>query len=155
MNVDAAFCPASGDSAAGVVIRDHQGAIILAASMVGTKCRDAQEAEATPIYEGLKIAVEYNLTPSSLESDCATTVAAVNNQSSISSVNWHIYNNIKLYTNVLPNCIFSKVGTNCNEAAHRLAHLATSSGSSNIWLSPVPEAVRELCNQDSVNYFVS
>jgi ribonuclease HI len=155
MNVDAAFCPTSGESAAGVVIRDHQGAIILAASMVGTKCRDAEEAEATAIYEGLKIAVEYNLTPSSLESDCANAVAAVNNHSAISSVNWHIYKNIKLYTSVLPNCILSKVGRNCNEAAHRLAHLATSSGSSNIWLSPVPEAVRELCNQDSVNYFVS
>ncbi|KAM0896693.1 hypothetical protein ACQ4PT_023020 [Festuca glaucescens] len=87
INVDAAFCPASGESAAGVVIRDHRGAVILAASMVGTKFRDAEEAEAIAIYEGLKIAIDYNLSHASLESDCATAVAAVNRQTMITSRN--------------------------------------------------------------------
>ncbi|KAK1668894.1 hypothetical protein QYE76_057053 [Lolium multiflorum] len=69
-NVDAGFCPKSKESTAGVVVRDHLGSVILAASMVGNNCFGAEEAEAKAIYEGLKLAVEHNLSPNTLESDC-------------------------------------------------------------------------------------
>jgi ribonuclease HI len=54
------------------------GSIILAASKTGDRCADAEEAEALAIWEGLKLAVDHDLNPASLESDCAAAVAAVN-----------------------------------------------------------------------------
>jgi hypothetical protein len=66
------------------------------------------------------------------------------------SRNWHIYNNISETRSMLPNCIVSKIRRSCNTAAHNLAQLARNSSRSIVWLDPVPEAVKEMCNHDSV-----
>jgi hypothetical protein len=51
MNVDAALCTDSGEATAGIVVRNHQGSIVAAASIVLKKCKDVEEAEATAIWE--------------------------------------------------------------------------------------------------------
>jgi hypothetical protein len=43
-----------------------------------------------------------------------------------------------------------KIGRNCNGVAHDLACLARQSGINNVWLKPVPDGIRKLCNHDSV-----
>jgi ribonuclease HI len=150
INVDAGFCPKSKESTAGVVVRDHLGSVILAASMVGNNCFGAEEAEAKAICEGLKLAVEHNLSPNTLESDCLDAVTTINSSTQSSSRIWHIYKDISMWRNVLPNCDITYVGRNCNGVAHDLARLARKNGCSNVWLSPVPVSIREICNQDSV-----
>jgi hypothetical protein len=150
INVDAGFCPKLKESTAGVVVRDHLGSAILAASMVGNNCFGAEEAEAKAICEGLKLAVEHNLSPKTLESDCLDAVTTINSSTQSSSRIWHIYKDISMWRNVLPNCDITYVGRNCNGVAHDLARLARKNGCSNVWLSPVPASIREMCNQDSV-----
>ncbi|KAM0916170.1 hypothetical protein ACQ4PT_010274 [Festuca glaucescens] len=150
INVDARFWPKSKESTAGVVVRDHLGSVILAASLVGNNCFGAEEAEAKAICEGLKLAVEHNLNPNTLESDCVVAVTAINSSTQSSSRIWHIYKDISMLRNVLPNCAITNVGRSCNGAAHDLARLARKNGCSNVWLSPVPASIREMCNQDSV-----
>jgi hypothetical protein len=66
MNVDASFCASSHESTAGVGIRDHLGSVIIAASIAGTTCSNAEEAEAFMVWEGLKIAVNQNQNPATL-----------------------------------------------------------------------------------------
>jgi hypothetical protein len=49
LNVDAVLCKESGETAAGVVFRNHLGETVAAASYVLENCADAEEAEATTV----------------------------------------------------------------------------------------------------------
>jgi ribonuclease HI len=147
VNVDAAFCSSSQESAYGIVFRDHHGSITLAASLIGGKCASAEEAEAQAIWEGMNLAVAHNLIPTILESDCAVAVSTVNSRTPDVSKSWQVYNNIEVFKRIMPACIVSKVGRKCNGATHNLAQFARNRN----WYAPVPVAVRELCNHDSVN----
>jgi hypothetical protein len=104
------------------------GTIILAASLAGERCTGAEEVEANAIWESMKIAIDNNLNPSTLESDCCTAVAAANNKTQISSTIWHVYKNISLLRSELPGCVFRKIDTCCNRVAHGLARLAKTHG---------------------------
>jgi hypothetical protein len=118
---------------------------------VGERCTSAEETEANAIWEGLKIAIDNNLNPTILESDCSAAISTANNTSENSSSFWHVYKNISLLRNALPGCIIRKIDIRCNTVAHGLARQAKVHGCRYIWLAPVPEAIRKLCNQDSVN----
>jgi hypothetical protein len=150
MNVDAAFCTESGEATAGIAVRNHQGSVVAAASIVLKKCKDVEEAEATAIWEGLKFATQHNLKPLDLESDSAMAVAAVNSLVPFVSANWHVYRNINRLRVMLPDCTISKIGRKGNGVAHDLAGLAKRSGVSNFWLMPIPDFINDFCNQDSV-----
>jgi hypothetical protein len=95
INVDAAFCHDTGEAAVGVEVRDHLGAIVMAASKVIDICKDIEEAEACAIREGLKLAMEYDWSLSLMESDCATAVNIVNSNSDCLSRGWAIYRDIE------------------------------------------------------------
>ncbi|KAM0856125.1 hypothetical protein ACQ4PT_049318 [Festuca glaucescens] len=155
ISVEAGFFAESGEAVAGTVIRDHMGTIVAAASTVLGRCSDVEKAEATAIWTGLKLAINHNLEPDILESDCAVAIAAVNSNEVNLSANWHIYNNIDLLKRVLSNCIFSKVGRNDNGAAHDLACWAKRTKENNVWCHPVPTFISELCKQDTACNSVS
>jgi ribonuclease HI len=121
INVDAGYCLDTKKSTTGVVARDHTGTIILAASLVGERCTSAEETEANAIWEGLKIAIDNNLNPTILESDCSAAISTANNTSENSSSFWHVYKNISLPRNALPGCIFRKIDRCCNTVAHEHA----------------------------------
>jgi hypothetical protein len=50
----------------------------MAASINIAKCRDAKEAEACAIREGIKMGLGLNLLPATIESDCDIAIAAAN-----------------------------------------------------------------------------
>ncbi|KAM0825931.1 hypothetical protein ACQ4PT_069231 [Festuca glaucescens] len=77
VNVDASYCHVSGEAAVGAVVRNHQDQIVLASRKVIEKCQDPEEAEACAILEGLMLAIDNNLEPNSVESDCANAVSNV------------------------------------------------------------------------------
>jgi hypothetical protein len=58
-------------------LRDHLGLIVVAASIVPERCRDAEDAEATAIWAGMNLAIHHNLKLAVLESDNAVVVATV------------------------------------------------------------------------------
>jgi ribonuclease HI len=144
MNVDAAFCAKMGEAAAGIVVRDHLGRTIAAASTVLQNCANVEEAEATAIWSGLNFAVEHDLELAVLESDNSGVVNAVNNHSPRVYKNWHVFKNIDMLTNALPRCVISKVSRNSNGVAHDLARLAKTNKDSCVWL---PAFISDLCNQ--------
>jgi hypothetical protein len=74
MNVDVAFCAKTGEAAVGIVVSDHLGRTIAAASTVLQNCANVEEAEATAIWSGLNFAVEHDLELRSLQSWSRTIV---------------------------------------------------------------------------------
>jgi hypothetical protein len=125
----------------GVVARDHLGHICFAASIVIDKCNDAEEAEACAIKEGLRLGSEYDLKIASIESDCAIAVAAANRSEALASRCWSVYKDIQFLISVIPCCKVIKTPRACNSGAHGLAKLASVSGDSHVWLTPIPDNV--------------
>lgn len=71
VNTDAAFDAATGTGSAGVVIRDHDGLVLAAATRWLGSVPDVLTAEAMAAKEGLELAVECGLDKAALEVDCS------------------------------------------------------------------------------------
>uniref|UniRef100_K3ZDE6 RNase H type-1 domain-containing protein n=1 Tax=Setaria italica TaxID=4555 RepID=K3ZDE6_SETIT len=74
INVDGAFSERSGAGGVGVVIRDHLGAVKLAAWRVIFGASNAEEVEARACKEGADLAAEWIRAPVILESDRAMVI---------------------------------------------------------------------------------
>lgn len=59
LNVDGAFVKEDGSVGAGMILRDHEGAVIFAATHVLFNCADALEAEMAVMDEGLRLALHW------------------------------------------------------------------------------------------------
>jgi hypothetical protein len=94
INVDASFTPEVGAATVGIVGRDYCGVIAMAASINIAKCRDAKEAEACAIREGIKMGLGLNLLPATIESDCDIAIAAANKLQTKASRCWSVYKDI-------------------------------------------------------------
>ncbi|RLM87720.1 hypothetical protein C2845_PM04G12950 [Panicum miliaceum] len=71
VNSDAAFDAATGKGSAGVVIRDHDGVVLAAATRWLGSVKDVLTAEAMAAKEGLELAVECGVDKAVLEVDCS------------------------------------------------------------------------------------
>jgi ribonuclease HI len=149
ISVDAAFQSSSGEATVGMIALDKQGMPRAVASI--EKCCDAEEAEARAIQEGLKLGIEFNLNPVVVQSDCAAVVYAANSSSVNSYRYWSIYKSISKLRESSPRCSIIKIDRKINGYAHNLAKLACQSGSSNVWLPPLPAAVLAFCEQNIVS----
>jgi hypothetical protein len=74
----AAFNLSTGEAAVGIITRDHEGQPhIMEWKLVG-RCRDAEEAEALALLEGLRLIEQWPRdTPVVFESDCAELIRKV------------------------------------------------------------------------------
>ncbi|KAK1646917.1 hypothetical protein QYE76_064722 [Lolium multiflorum] len=151
VNVDASYCHVSGEAAVGAVVRNHQGQIIVASSKVIEKCQDPEEAEACAILEGLMLAIDNNLEPNSVESDCANAVSNVHRNTGKHSRAWVVYNNIESVSLLIPACKVVKIGRSANQVAHDFAALARKSGESKVWMDPIPPDIQEIAVKDYVS----
>jgi hypothetical protein len=147
LDMDASFIPESGETTVGIIGRDHLGRTIIAASLGIEACRDAEEAEACAIREGLKLGLDHNLLPASIESDCAIAVTATNKSSAIASRK-KIYKDIEVLLSATPGCDILKTRRTCNSVAHHLARIARAGRRSRVWLPPVLDFISELCVKD-------
>ncbi|KAM0860030.1 hypothetical protein ACQ4PT_046800 [Festuca glaucescens] len=128
----------------GVVAGDHSGVMTAAASIVIDSCWDAEEAEACAIREGIKLGLDLNLMPASIESDCANAVAAANSKMASASRSWGVYKGIQVLKDSSPDCDIISTSRRCNTVAHDLARLARTDGISKLWLPPFPVFISNL-----------
>jgi ribonuclease HI len=154
MNVDAGFSSSTGEATAGFAVLDHHGSMVLAGSTILPNCKNAEEAEALAVWTGLNTAYNHNLKLSSLESDNATVVCALNSSSVNTSSLWYVYSNIRALSPFFPDLSIRKVHRGCNSLAHELAQRAKVHRSTHVWQLHFPDDVLQICNRDSVNLMV-
>jgi hypothetical protein len=75
-NIDASFILDSGETTVGFIGRDHHDLIKIAASLAIDVCRDAEEAEACAIREGINLCLEHDMVPDYIESYSSNAVAS-------------------------------------------------------------------------------
>jgi ribonuclease HI len=85
VNIDGSFVQETENGATGVVIRDHMGHTILAGGSIITKCPSAEEAEATALLDGCRLAMNRTKQPIIFESDCLTLVNSIHRKNDCQS----------------------------------------------------------------------
>lgn len=143
VNVDGAFNPTSGAARLEVIIRDHQGQVLLTAWRVLFHCRDAEEAEAAACLDGILLAGRWPDKPVLLESDCASVVAKVLATEDRSLVG-AIIKDVKWEAALYPGFEMVKVERKQNRVAHELAQVACRLSQSRVSFSCVPDCVQDL-----------
>jgi hypothetical protein len=87
-NVDAGWDAHSRDAGIGVVVRDHQGNVVLSEWKFSPNCGSAEEAEVLACLAGLKHLIDLRQCPATVESDCLRAVQALSLDTPENSSSW-------------------------------------------------------------------
>jgi ribonuclease HI len=139
LNVDGAFA-GFGRAGAGVVLRDHLGQVILSACRHLPSCRDATEAELCAIEDGLKLSMQWNQLPVTVETDCSEAVELLKEGSPNSSI--YAFQ-VSVIRELLKERNFPlvKVSRDVNMVSHELARLGRVDRKTELWLLDSPEEI--------------
>jgi ribonuclease HI len=148
INVDGAFDESTGEGGLGVVIRNHQGDVLLTAWKDLQGLRDAEEAEALACREGLKLAADWCAQRAVLETDNCTIASMLTRRSGEPSSLKFIIDEAVTAGNRLPQWTVVHKGRENNRVAHELAQLAKRSRYSAVWHSAAPVRVEQIIAQE-------
>lgn len=150
-NVDGSFVHDIGAASAGIVICDHNVAVLLTSWRNVSHCGSAEEAEVSACQEGVHLAVEWVKQPLILETDCASLVKMMASPDFERAHLCHTLRSIKSLSAVLLGFRIQKVKRECNSVAHELAKLAMHTNHSVVWRMQAPSCLAGLqeidCNQ--------
>ncbi|PRQ22836.1 putative ribonuclease H-like domain-containing protein [Rosa chinensis] len=94
-----------------------------------------------------QIALEFHLSPVTIETDCLQLVQAIQTEGEDTSVFGRVIDDISLALTSLAGSFFCHVYRESNKIAHKLAHSAMISGLQVSWSGDVPPVFDEiLCN---------
>jgi ribonuclease HI len=130
-----------------MVLRDHQGTVIVAACREATPCRDATEAELMAIEEGMQVALLWTTRPFTVETDCTEAMELIKE----STPNTSIYTfRISVIRELLKerNTRIDKVSREANMASHELAKIGRLKHMSAVWFVDLPPEVCRAIDQD-------
>jgi ribonuclease HI len=149
LNVDAAIFGSSQSMGASVVVRDHLGSFIAAASDSFQYVVSAELAEAFAIRFALSWAVEEGLDNFRVASDCLAVVQRVNSVELDRSMCGPVIQDIKNLVATFNNCSILFVRRVQNFAAHYLARSSELSCKS-VWRGVPPVCIRDTICTDSL-----
>jgi hypothetical protein len=146
VNTDGSF-GANGDAGCGVVVRDHDGTIVLSACKQLLSCRDALEAEVFAMLEGLSLALHWCNQPLVIEADCLELINLLKKEELDRSVYSTTIEEIKYLLKIRPTCV-THVSRIQNTSSHFMANYARTSNHTAVWLSSGPEGLADICDTD-------
>jgi hypothetical protein len=145
VNTDAGFCAQSGDSSAGIVIRDENGKVLLTAWQLLRQCATVEEAEAEACLRGVRLMTEWNGEwtgkPAVIESDCSTMVQALDRASGTRAQWDGLLTDIRGPCMLLPGFKLRMIKREANAVAHCLAKRAMHSKEFVVMRQNYPECV--------------
>lgn len=107
-----------------MIIRNHEGQVVLTAWRVLFRCASADEADAMACAEGLRLASQWCPGPVIVEMDNARMVKIMSNHAiDISEIRSAVME-VREYLQLLVEWKIHKVKRDGNKVAHELAHLA-------------------------------
>jgi hypothetical protein len=109
VNTDAGFCADTGETSAGVAIRDATGKILLTAWQMMRRCASVEEAEAEACLRGIRLTAEWAGQPAIIETDCSTIISSLRAEPG-DRASWDgILKDIRAACGLLPNFKFESV----------------------------------------------
>jgi hypothetical protein len=149
LNVDASFGHDSELASIGVVVRDHQGQVILSAWRFLEHVASAEEAEALAC-----LVTNWVRQPTVLESDCLSLIKSLHSPDPNRASCLGIIKEIKELNQLLPDCCFNHVRSEGNQVKHNLAQLAKRSKQCKVMRFSTPLDVRKTVELDAKDIVV-
>jgi hypothetical protein len=146
LNTDGSFV-SSDDAGAGMVLRDHQGIVIVAATRHLVHCADALEPELAAIEEGLGLALSWTPMGFTVESDCAEALELIKE----STPNTSIYaSRIQVIRERMRerDIRMAKAFRETNVVSHKLANLGRVHRRSEVWTGNFPQDIAAAITYD-------
>ena len=138
LNIDGAFLKEDGTAGAGMILRDHEGAVIFAATRVLFNCGSPLEAEMAAMDEGLRLALHWSSLPLVVETDCAELLKLVQSNDMERSRYANQINEIRRILTHDRNISLAKISRYANVASHTLACMGRSQNRIVCWLRNSP-----------------
>lgn len=135
----------------GVVVRDHEGDVMLIAGRRGKETSIVAQAEAKALLFGLQRAFECGLRELEVESDCLHLVDLLQNKAKELTSTQIIANDIKCFTCKLEFCSFGFCRRSCNSVAHLIAKSSLYFEEELLWLEDYPPDILPLVIADKVD----
>jgi ribonuclease HI len=132
-NVDAGWDANSERTGIGIIIRDHEGGVILSEWKPIHDCMCAEEAEVHAIIAGLEHLIDLRRWPASLESDSLRATRVLTSSDVDRSMSWCLYEEARDLLRIFNHITVSRVGRDSNRAAHSLAQLGKTGVSGVLW----------------------
>jgi ribonuclease HI len=152
INVDGAF-DADGKASFGVVIRNESGRVILSAWGEIRDAVSAEETEHVACREGVKLAAQWSLLLTILESDCSTVINFLMSPDVQRSQSAFTISETRQAAEGLPSIKFKHVGREQNRVAHELAQLGRRLSHNAVWNDRGPVCVEQLVAQECNHVF--
>jgi hypothetical protein len=149
VNTDAGFCADTGETSAGVAIRDATGKILLTAWQMMRRCASVEEAEAEACLRGIRLTAEWAGQPAIIETDCSTIISSLRAEPG-DRASWDgILKDIRAACGLLPNFKFESVKREANKVAHALAQHAMLTKEFVVKRFGPPACVRNLVGREA------
>jgi hypothetical protein len=153
-NSDGSFITETQSGSTGVVIRDHNGKVIIAAGKILPLCGSAVEAEAMGLLHAAHLANSKTSDKIIFELDCATVVKDMplgnDSLSQLRSIYGDVSSMLKNFS--VWNCVYANRAQNI--VAHECASSVRKIGVDCVWISSFPDNVTKAmaldCNRTSV-----
>lgn len=153
INADDAFDESTGEGGLGVVIRNHQGEVLLTAWKDLQALRDAEEAETLACMEGLMLAADWCPQMAVLETDNCTIASMMTTRSGERSSLKFIIDEAVTAGNRLPEWTIVHKGRESNRVAHELAQLAKRNRHSAVWHYTAPVCVEQIIARECKQFY--
>jgi ribonuclease HI len=148
INVDGAWAEDKREGGTGMILRDDEGCITVAACRHLQVCDSPLEAEILACNEGLALALEYTNKPIIIESDCLEATTMINDLAVNRSKVAALVHETKRLCKLGRQCLVRHVRRGLNGVSHTLARMGLLERCSNVWVRHGPDIIRQACIQD-------
>jgi len=144
LNIDGVFVKEDGSAGAGMILRDHEGAVIFVATRVLFNCADALEAEMAAMDKGLRLALHWSNVPLVVETDCAKLLQLIQSRDVDRSRYTYRVSEIRMILAHERNISLAKISRHANAASHTLAFMGRVQQRTACWLRNFPEEIASI-----------
>ena len=121
-----------------MILRDHEGAVIFAATRVLFNCGDPLEAKMAAMDEGLRLALDWSNLSLVVETDCTELLKMVQSKDVERLRYANQVNEIRRILAHERNISLAKISRHANVASHTLACMGRSQQRTTCWLRNSP-----------------
>lgn len=147
LNIDGSFSSEDGGAGSGMVLRRHDGSIIISVCRSLWSCPDARHAELAGCMEGLALAHQWTNLPIILECDSKQAVEMIWSQDQDRSQYSMVVTEIKRLLNERE-CSITHISREQNNVSHVLAKFGRTEDRTVVWIASGPSNILRLCRED-------
>jgi ribonuclease HI len=148
LNVDGAYVVHTGATCVGIILRNNEGAVLLAACRSLNFCSLALDAELQACLMGVRLALDHSNEDLIVETDSLELVRMARNTLKDGSSLGPAVEDLKLLLAEDRIISFSKIPRSCNSVSHELARVGMVEHRSNVWIGSAPDFLVSRIGQD-------